>query len=179
MKKIARANVPGIRQQTQYTCMAASVAACGMCYGKDVDENSVNVVLGASAGRGARWEEALAALQYFGLRGHLVVPATLDMLRTWTDKGYPVMIAWNPEGRPWSHASVVVEVDGTSVHVMDPNCPDPRQFFRVVPIPEFMSKWSEKFNEKLIIRRPALVVTMEVSKKGVPLVDLESFIDEG
>jgi len=174
MKKSAKANVGMIRQQTQYTCVAASTAACIMAYGKDVDENAVNKVLGASAMRGARWEEAMAALQYFGLRGHLVVPATLSMVRSWTDAGIPVMIAWNPEGRPWSHASVVFDVDDTHVHVMDPNCPDPEDFVRIVPIDEFHSKWVEKFSEKLLVRRPALAVTMEVTEKGVPLTSLES-----
>jgi hypothetical protein len=172
--KTAKADVGLIRQQTQYTCVAASTAACIMAYGKDVDENAVNKVLGASALRGARWEEAMAALQYFGLRGHLVVPATLKMVKSWTDQGIPVMIAWNPEGRPWSHASVIFDVDAVNVHIMDPNCPNPEEVVRVVPINEFYSKWYEKFSDSVLIRRPALAVTMEVDSVGTPKPDLFS-----
>ena len=174
MRKIAKANVPGIRQQTQYTCMAASVAACCMAFGKNVDENIVNKVLGASAMRGARWEEALATFQYFGLRGHLIVPATLPMIKSFTDAGLPVMIAWNPEGRPWSHASVVYDVTDTEVYVMDPNCPDPMETTRVCTHAEFHGKWYEKFSDSLLIRRPCLVVTQEVSVTGEPLPHLET-----
>lgn len=174
MNKSAKANVPGIRQQTQYTCMAASVAACCQVFGKNVDENLVNKVLGASAMRGARWEEALATFQYFGLRGHLIVPGTLPMIKEFTDSGLPVMIAWNPEGRPWSHASVVYDVTDTEVYIMDPNCPDATATTRVCTHAEFSSKWVEKFSDSLLIRRPCLVVTREVSESGAALPYLET-----
>lgn len=168
-RKVARAHVQGIRQETQYTCMAASLAACLKALGKDVTERDVNKVMGAGPMKGARWEEALAASQYFGLRGTLVVPATIEMLRDWTDRGVPVMIAWNPEGRPWSHASVVVEVDDNDVvHVMDPNCPDPKEFFREVPLRDFYKKWMEPVGSSMIVRRPALAIELEVTQDGMP-----------
>jgi len=123
--------------------------------------------MGCQAMRGASWEEALATVQYFGCRGTLVVPATLQMLKDWTDRGVPVMIAWNPEGRPWSHASTVcdVEEDGT-VHIMDPNIPDPSINFRKIPKEEFFKKWMEPVGDKLIIRRPALAIELEVTPDG-------------
>jgi hypothetical protein len=135
-------------------------------HGVPVTEDQVNAVLGAQPKQGASWEMALATLQYFGLRGTLVIPATLQMVRDWTDQGLPVLIGWNPEGRPWSHASMIVDVDDTHVHVADPNCPDPEQTIRVVPRSDFYSKWAEKVRDDLIIRRPALVVTREVTSEG-------------
>lgn len=164
--KKARANVPGLRQQTQYTCMATSLTAAFKAYGKEVSETDVNKVLGAAAKRGARWEEVLNTCQYFGMRGTLVVPATLGMLKTWTDAGIPVLIAWNPEDRPWSHASVVIEVDESeNIHIMDPNIPDPDEFFRVVPKSDFYKKWGEDWGD-FIVRRPALAITREIDESG-------------
>lgn len=166
--RVAKADVKGIRQRTQYSCVAASVTACLQALGKDVTEDEVNKVLGAEPMRGARWEEALATIQYFGCRGTLVVPATLAMVREQTDKGNPVVIAWNPEGRPWSHASVISDVGDSDVTIMDPNCVDPNEYFKVVPHGEFYKKWMEPNGEKMMVRRPALFVELEVTPEGRP-----------
>jgi hypothetical protein len=166
----ARAAVPGLRQETQFTCCATSIAACLQAHGKDQTEADVNKILGASPMSGASWEAILATLQYFGLRGNLVVPATVTMLKEWTDKGIPVIIAWNPEGRPWSHASVVADVtdgpDGRYVHVMDSNIPNPDKTFRILHEDEFCAKWGEKVSDSLIVRRPACAVEREVTVEG-------------
>jgi hypothetical protein len=119
---------------------------------------------------GASWEAILATLQYFGLRGSLVVPATVTMLKQWTDAGTPVIIAWNPENRPWSHASVVADVtdgpDGRYVHVMDSNIPNPDKTFRILHEDEFCAKWGEKVSDSLIVRRPACAVEREITVEG-------------
>lgn len=164
--KIAKAKVPGLRQETQYTCMATSLAACLQAWDKPVTEEDVNKMMGASAGRGASWEELLAAAQYFGMRATLTTPSTISQLRNWTDQGIPVIIAWNPEGRPWSHASTVYDVDDENVWVMDSNIPDPTQTTRVVPHSEFYQKWFEKFSEKILIRRPACAIEREITQSG-------------
>lgn len=116
---------------------------------------------------GASWEAMLATVQYFGLRGTLVVPSTVSQLKKWTDAGIPVVIAWNPENRPWSHASCVFDVDDQhNVHVMDANIPNPSKTVRVVPEDEFYSKWSEAIGDKLIVRRPAMAIEREVTPAG-------------
>lgn len=170
MNKTAKADVGQIRQTTQYSCCAASIASGLKALGKDVSEADVNKVLGAEPMRGASWEEILTTLQYFGVRGTLVVPATPRMLKEWTDRGIPVLIGWNPEGRPWSHASVVFDVtedkDGLKIHVMDSNIPNPSKTTRVVHEDEFCSKWSEKMSDSLIMRRPACAMELEVSPQG-------------
>lgn len=169
--KQARADVAHIRQTTQFTCCAASIAAALKAHGKDVTEDQVNQVLGAAPMAGATWEAMLATVQYFGLRGSLVVPSTPRMLKEWTDQGLPVLIAWNPENRPWSHASVVFDVvegaDGIlQIHVMDPNIPNPSRHVRVLNEDEFCPKWGEKVSDTLIVRRPAMVVEREVTAEG-------------
>jgi hypothetical protein len=169
--KQARADVAHIRQTTQFTCCAASIAAALKAHGKNVSEDDVNKVLGAAPMAGATWEAMLATVQYFGLRGSLIVPSTPRMLKAWTDQGLPVLIAWNPENRPWSHASVVFDVvegaDGVlQVHVMDPNIPNPSRFVRVLNEDEFCQKWGEKVSDSLIVRRPAMVVEREVTVEG-------------
>ena len=168
--KVARANVAQIRQETQFTCCAASIAAALKAHGKNFTEEDVNKVLGATPMHGATWESMLATVQYFGLRGRLVSPATPRMLKEWTDAGLPVLIGWNPEGRPWSHASTVFDVteeaDGLHIHVMDPNVPNPSKTTRVVHEDEFCQKWSEKMSDSLILRRPAMVVEREVTTDG-------------
>lgn len=170
MRREAKANVPGLRQETQFTCMATSLCGALRAWGKRVTEDDVNRVMGCQAMRGASWEEALATAQYFGMRGTLVVPSTVEMLRDWTSRGVPVLIAWNPEGRPWSHASTVYDVDGDDVYVMDPNIPDPHQTTRVVPTPEFYKLWIEKVNDSLLVRRPALAIEREVTPDGRQVV---------
>lgn len=166
----ARAAVPGLRQETQFTCCATSIAACLQAHGKTQTEADVNVVLGASPMAGASWEAILATVQYFGLRGTLVVPATVTMLKQWTDAGTPVIIAWNPESRPWSHASVVADVtdgpDGRYVHIMDSNIPNPDKTFRVLHEDDFCTKWGEKVSDSLIVRRPACAVEREITAGG-------------
>jgi len=167
ISRTARASVPGLRQQTQFTCVATSVAACLQALDKPYDEDDVNKVLGALPMAGARWEEALAVVQYFGCRGMLVVPASIPMLRRWTSAGWPVLIAWNPESRPWSHMSVVFDVEeDNTVHVMDPNIPDPNQTTRIVQSEDFYRVWGEAFGDKLIVRRPAAVISREVDVSG-------------
>ena len=176
MDKISRADVAQIRQETQYTCCAASIASALKAHGKDVTEADVNRVLGAIPMGGATWEMMLATVQYFGLRGHLVVPATVAMLKEWTDAGKPVIIAWNPEGRPWSHASVVYHVDDQhNVYVMDSNIPNPTKTTRVVPEDDFYAKWSEKVSDSLIVRRPAMMIDREVTAQGRQV--MASYID--
>ena len=169
--KTAAANFVPVRQRTQFTCVAASTAMSLQALGvQDCDEDTVNRVLGAAPMKGASWEQVLATAQHYGVRATLTVPATLSQVKEWTDAGKPVMIGWNPEGREWSHASVIFDVQpcpihGLMVYVADPNCPDPEQTVRVVPKSEFYSKWYEKFPNYLV-RRPALMLEREVTPEG-------------
>lgn len=164
------AKVPEIRQETQFTCCAASIAACLQAHDKTQTEEDVNKVLNASPFRGASWEGILATIQYFGMRGSLVVPSTVTMLKSATDRGFPVLIAWNPRNRPWSHASVVFQVTGDPgsymVHVMDPNLANPSTSTIVITEEDFYSKWYEKVSDEILVRRPGCVVEREVSKGG-------------
>ena len=126
----------------------------------------VNRVMGARPMQGASWEDALACAQHYGMRATLVVPATLRQVKEWTDRGVPVMIAWNPEGRDWSHASVVFDVDDDmKVSVADPNIPDPDQTVRIVTKDEFYHKWFEKWPNYLV-RRPAMAIEREITPEG-------------
>lgn len=169
--KTAAANLLPVRQRTQFTCMASSMSMCLGALGlQDCSEDTVNRVMGAAPMRGAAWEQALATAQHYGVRATLTVPATLSQVKEWTDAGKPVMIGWNPEGREWSHASVIFDVQpcpthGFMVHVADPNCPDPEQVVRVVSKSEFYAKWYEKFPNYLV-RRPALMLEREVTPEG-------------
>ncbi len=168
--KLASAAVPELRQETQFTCCAASIAGALQAHGKAQTEAEVNTVLQASPFRGASWEGILATLQYFGMRGHLIVPCTVAMLKEATDRQLPVVIAWNPRNRPWSHASVVFDVTGEpgnySVHVMDPNLANPSKSVIVLDEDDFYSKWYEKVSEEILVRRPACIVEREVSGTG-------------
>ena len=169
-QKVAKADVTPVRQRTQYTCMSTSLMMCLQALGYDVNEDEVNKVMGARPMKGAAWEQALAAAQHFGVRGTLTTPSTVRQLKEWTDLGKPVMIAWNPEGREWSHASVVFDVTpskehGFDVHVADPNIPDPDETVRVMPKSEFYKKWYEKWPNYLV-RRPALMLDREITPDG-------------
>lgn len=166
MRREAKADVNPRRQRSQYSCMSTSMAMCLTANGVETTEDEVNKVMGARPMKGASWEQALACAQHYGMRATLIVPATLAQVKAYTDRGIPVMIAWNPEGRDWSHASVVFDVDDEgNVHVADPNIPDPDETVRIVPKKDFYGKWSEKW-PNYMVRRPAMAVEREVTVDG-------------
>jgi len=143
---------------------------CLRANGVSCQEDEVNKVMGARPMKGAAWEHALACGQHYGMRCTLTSPATVQQLKDWTDRGVPVMIAWNPEGREWSHASVVFDVDDQmNVYVADPNIPDPDETVRVVPKGDFYKKWYEKWPDYLV-RRPAMAIEREITADGRQIV---------
>lgn len=168
--RTSAAAVAPVRQRTQYTCMATSMMMCLQANGMECDEDEVNRVMGARAMQGASWEDAIACAQHYGMRSTLICPATVRQLKEFTDRGVPVMIAWNPEGRDWSHASVVFDVDDNlNVHVADPNIPDPDETVRIVSKGEFYKKWAEKWPNYLV-RRPAMAIEREITPDGRQVV---------
>lgn len=181
MQKGAKANVLPIRQQTQYNCMTTSLAmalkALGVPEGECTIER-VNRVVGAMPLHGAAWEPLLAAAQHYGMRATLTLPSTVRQIKAWTDAGSPVVIAWNPEGREWSHASLVFDVvedpeHGHLIYIADPNIPDPDETVRVVPKKEFYAKWYEKSPQGFLIRRPACVIEREITPDGRQVVAMQ------
>jgi len=170
----AKADVVPVRQQNQYNCMTTSLCMALRALGVPGEECSiqqVNKVVGAMPLRGAAWEPLLAAANHYGMRATLTLPSTVLQLKKWTDAGSPIVIAWNPEGREWSHASLVFDVTeddehGFLVHVADPNIPDPDETVRVVPKKEFYGKWYEKSPQGFLIRRPACAIEREVTPEG-------------
>jgi predicted double-glycine peptidase len=176
--KTAKANVSPVRQRTQYSCMATSMMMCLRANGVECNEDEVNKVMGARPMKGASWEDALACAQHYGMRATLTCPSTVSQLKEWTDRGVPVMIAWNPEGRDWSHASVVFDVDEDgNVYVADPNIPDPDETVRVVPKAEFYKKWSEKWPNYLV-RRPACAIEREITSDGRQVMASQQGFDQ-
>jgi hypothetical protein len=167
--RVAKANVNPIRQRSQFSCVATSTCMALNVVGVKCNEDQVNQVIGAKPMQGARWEEVLACAQYFGCRATLTTPATLTQVKAWTDQGKPVLIAWNPEGRDWSHASLIFDVTGEKgsyvVHVADPNMPNPDKTTREMGEDEFYSKWYEKWPNYLV-RRPALMIEREICENG-------------
>ena len=169
-RRIARANVTPVRQRTQFSCVASSTSMALNALGFNTNEDQVNEIIGAQPLRGASWEQVLACLQYFGCRGTLTMPSTIKQLKEWTDAGKPVLIAWNPEGREWSHASLVFDViekenGDHDIYIADPNIPNPDETVRIVNSKDFYSKWFEKW-DKYLVRRPALMVDREISPDG-------------
>lgn len=165
-RKTAKASVIPVRQRTQFSCMSTSMAMALNALGHECNEDEVNKVMGARPMKGAAWEQALACAQHYGVRATLTTPSTVRQLKAWTDAGKPVMIAWNPEGREWSHASVVFDVDDDlNVYVADPNIPDPDETVRVVSKGDFYNKWYEKWPNYLV-RRPALMLDREITVDG-------------
>lgn len=171
MEKSAKANVTPKRQRTQYSCMTTSVSMCLQALGAEhADEDTVNKTLGALPMRGACWEQALACCNHYGFRSTLIVPATLPQLKEYTDQGFPIVIAYNPEGKDWSHASVIFDIDDElNVHIADPNMADPDETVRVMSKSDFYKVWSEPYNG-YTIRKPAMIIQPEISKDGRQLL---------
>lgn len=130
---------------------------------------NVNRVLGAMPLRGASWEQVAGAASHFGCRSTLVIPSTLRQVRSWTDRGVPVLIGWNT-GNEWSHASLIFDVTDTQVFIADPNIPNPDQTVRVLSHDEFYEKWWEKASEGYKVRRPAMAIELEITPDGRQVV---------
>lgn len=168
MKRISYAEVDPRRQRTQYTCAAASIAMAFHALGRPrVTEDVIAPHLLDAEGKGASWESMVGVCQFFGGRATLIAPALLSDVRRATDAGKAVVIAWNPNNRPWSHASVVIHVTDTHVEVADPNLPNPDQLTRTLTHDEFYALWYEKWND-FLFRRPALLIENEVDTMGRP-----------
>lgn len=155
--------VTPVRQETQFSCMATSMMMCLRAHGIECSEKEVGKVMGVKPMEGASWDDAIVCAQHYGCRVTLVCPSSISQLREWTQAGTPVIIGWNPEGRPWSHASVVLDVkrDGTVV-VADPNMPDPDEMVREVPKSEFYQQWEDGDDPQTMVRRSAMAVTLVV-----------------
>lgn len=165
-RALGAAPVRPIRQRTQYSCMAASLSMALEALGIPVNEAEVAKIMQPDAIEGASWDQMILAGQHFGARCTLIVPATIEQLKTLTDRGLPVVICWTPRDRPWSHASVVFDVDDNgTVYVADPNLPDPSQTVIAVPRSEFYGKWFEG-RDMAMTRRPALVLEREIDSTG-------------
>ncbi len=167
-----KVNIKPIRQQTQFTCVSASISMALNSLGFQTTEADIDQLVQAQPMDGADWVKIISCLQHFGCRSNLVVPSTVNQIKNWTDQGKPVLISWNPESKPWSHASVVFDVQTdqsgiTKVFVADPNIPDPNQTVRVVPSEIFYRKWVEK-DALPNIRRPALFIEREIDRNGHP-----------
>lgn len=135
--------------------------------GMDVSEDAVNDVLGALPRRGASWTQLIEAAGHFGFRVTLVAPATIELLKSWTDRGLPVIIGWNPQRRDWWHASVVFDVDDHGrVWIADPNDVDPERTVRVLTREEFLPVWTDRLPDGTIVR-PAAMLEREVDANGV------------
>jgi hypothetical protein len=182
MDKKAIANVKPVRQSSQYNCMTTSMRMCLIANGlpeAECTHEKVNAVMGAMPMVGASWEQAMAAAQHYGMRVYLICPATLNQVKEFTDRGIPVMIAWNPENRPWGHASVIFDVDADlTCHIADPNIPDPSLLTRIVPKDEMYHKWYEKSPQEYLIRRPAMAVEREITPDGRQMVASDKKIIE-
>lgn len=183
--KTARANLTPVRQRTQFTCVPCSLSMALSALGLNTTEDEVNKVLGARPMKGASWEQVLAAAQHYGCRATLTMPSTVEQLKRWTDAEIPVLIAWNPEGRDWSHASTVFHVHdgpievldetqmlygdgnrpGLWVYVADPNLPNPKKLVRIMHEDDFYGKWYEKWPDYLV-RRPAVAIEREITSRG-------------
>ena len=165
--KSAKADVTPKRQRSQFTCMASSMSMALGALGIEADEDAVNRVMDCRPLQGASWEDAMACAQYYGVRATLVTPCTIGAVKKWTDAGSPVLIGWNPEGRQWSHASLIFDVTENEVHIADPNIPDPDETVRVIPFDEFYKKWFESRGD-FLVRRTAMALEREVTVEGKP-----------
>lgn len=174
MQKKAKAAVEPVRQRTQFSCVAASLTMALKALGVVCTQDEVAQVMGVAPMKGATWEDCIAAAQHYGCQATLVCPSTVGEIQRWTDEGDPVIIAWNPEGREWSHASLVFDVVDDMLHIADPNIPDPDETVRVVHKSEFYKKWVEKW-PRYLVRRPAMRIRREISPEGRQLLAMDNF----
>jgi len=152
--------VPDVRQSTDYSCGASALQAVLAYWGIDNREETLIKELNSSSVTGTTPGSILEVASSRGLNAFVSDNLTIDDLRSYTQKGIPVIInaqAWNGDydsDGTWvikvpdnwedtwenSHYMVVIGVDTINVYLEDPTLLGTRG---VIPIMEFISRWHD------------------------------------
>jgi len=143
-------------RQTAGLCGPASLKMVLDYYGVSVSEKEIAEAAGASREKGASKEGLVKAAKHFGFRVFIKEKSNLGDLRRFIKKGVPVIVDWFSEDD--GHYSVVVDIDGKNVVLMDPELNGKRK----MSLEKFQRLWFD-FPGKFIKEPKDLVLRLIIA----------------
>lgn len=160
--------IPLVRQQTNYSCGAASSAAVlkywGLFSGEETDLHSK---LETDPKEGTAPSSIVAVLESYGLAVRYEEGFTVSKLRRALKAGKSVIVdlqAWRTDEKTaWAdlwedgHYVVAVGLDAKRLYVMDPSTDN---YYAYVPLTELMDRWHdyETVDGKMVKNQQAVIV---------------------
>lgn len=161
--------IPLVRQQTNYSCGAASSAAVLKYWGLfSGEETELHSDLGTDPKEGTAPSSIVAVLQSYGLAVSYEENFTVSKLRRALKAGKSVILdlqAWRTDEKTaWAnlwedgHYVVAVALDARRLFVMDPSTDD---YYAYVPLTELMDRWHdyESIDGKMVKNHQAVIIT--------------------
>jgi predicted double-glycine peptidase len=153
MEKVAKShiyiNLPSSRQQTDYTCGAASLRSIAKYYGKDLkDESEFEKLCRSGKNKGAHPDDIVNAAKELGFDAVAKEHMTIRELIGYIVKKIPVICAIQAWGEEKDykklrdgHYVVAIGFDKNNIYFEDPSAVGTRPF---IPRKEFLKRWIDK-----------------------------------
>ena len=159
-------NVPHIRQSTGYSCGPACLAMVLRYYGHATSESKIIGPIGCTPELGTSPAQIARYLRAIRHKHKQQSRMTLSLLQAYLERGWPVIVAYQawphkPSqtdlGQSWDHGhySIVVDVAGGRVCLVDPSSKRPRRF---LDADKFIASWRDIEASGLIYRRWGVAV---------------------
>lgn len=140
------------QQQTLYTCSAASLLAVLGHWGARIDEPTLARIIGARPEIGATPFQIAQAARRLGFNAEVRSLRSIQELRSYTDRGIPVILNVLSFYRPGQgHFVVATRVDDRHVTIMDPNAPSN---WRVLTWTDLDHRWLGRNRGAVIVSPP-------------------------
>lgn len=115
-----RLRVPYAKQDTVYSCGAASVQMLLAYYGVRVSESHLMKDLHTDAQYGTHHAAIISILRYHGLYCYVNTNGTLDEVQSFLNRAHPVLVHYIEPASNEHHYSVAVGYDQTHLTLHDP-----------------------------------------------------------
>jgi predicted double-glycine peptidase len=148
--KAIKIALPGVRQQTKYSCGAVAFRAICMYFGVGPeDEKEYIKMLGTNAKDGT-WPEAIVKhAKRLGFKVHAKIGMTIEELKNFLDQGIPVICSMQAWGSPKyyktadsGHYIVAIGYDKKRLYFEDPSMDGGRRGY--LSYKEFDERWHDK-----------------------------------
>lgn len=149
--------LPSVRQSHDFDCGAAALRSVCEFFKVGPEDHTEFIAACKSGDHGTNTKDMIRAAKSFGLQTKVVDGMSLEQLKSFMDKGCPVIIcmqAWEEDGDKKAkkynelksgHYVVVIGYDEKSVFFEDPMMSGKRG---VLPFDEFISRWHDKGTDR-------------------------------
>jgi len=178
------ADVPDVRQSTDYSCGAAALQAILAHWGTSEREDRLIARLHSSPDNGINPKDIVRVAGEFGLKAELREGLSLNDLEAALKKRATIIVdlqAWrDKEDKPWTetwedgHYMVLLGMDNRNLYFEDPSLLGSRGF---IPRQEFLDRWHDYEGEPPLDAKDRAYIHMAIfisGDKAVPLPPFQS-----